>query len=122
MYVFLLRGIQEYLILFSLEMAFWVLIAFSNISTLEFSDKVLEDKTRAELKKVSNDLKIFNKKNQELIDDKTARIHDITERLNDLQMEKNSLESDLEKLEKVHKIPSYFSLIVKIYLKHIYSK
>ena len=51
---------------------------------------------------------IFNKKNQELIDDKTARIHDITERLNDLQMEKNSLESDLEKLEKVHKIPSLF--------------
>ena len=68
----------------------------------------MEDKTRAELKKVSNDLKIFNKKNQELIDVKTARIHDITERLNDLQMEKNSLESDLEKLEKVHKIPSLF--------------
>ena len=99
MYVFLLRGIQEYLILFSLEMAFWVLIAFSNISTLEFSDKVLEDKTRAELKKASNDLKTFNKKNQELIDDKTARIHEVTLRLNDLQMEKNSLESDLEKLE-----------------------
>ena len=82
----------------------------------------MEDKARAELKKVSNDLKIFNKKNQELIDDKTARIHDITERLNDLQMKKNCLESDLEKLEKVHDIPSYFSLIVKLYLKHIYSK
>ena len=53
------------------------------------------------MEKISNDLRSFNKKNQDLIDNETARILNVTKKLDELLKEKKILERNIVNLEKV---------------------
>ena len=53
------------------------------------------------MEKISNDLRSFNKKNQDLIDNETARILNVTKKLDELLKEKKTLERNIVNLEKV---------------------
>jgi len=77
---------------------------FPSEASLDSHDlQALENKTKAELEKISKDLRSFNKKNQDLIDNETARILNVTKKLDELLKEKKILERNIVNLEKEKK-------------------